>query len=93
MSRMLRPCPVCLGTVIEPVFTNSMASVGGFDLSYTVGRCTHCGFNFAHDIADEATFNAYYQSALKYDVAQKISPLEQSRIDAAIAFFGRWVPK
>lgn len=93
MTRTLRPCPVCLGTAIELVFTNSMAPVGGFDMSYTVGRCKHCGFYFAHDIADEATFSAYYQSASKYDIAQKISPLEQSRIDAAITFCARWVPK
>jgi 2-polyprenyl-3-methyl-5-hydroxy-6-metoxy-1,4-benzoquinol methylase len=93
MTRNLRSCPVCLGTSIDPVFTNSMAPVGGFDLSYAVGRCTHCGFHFAHDIADEATFKAYYQQVSKYDVAQKISPLEQSRMDAAIALCSRWIPK
>lgn len=93
MSRALRACPICLDIAIEPVFTNAMAPVGGFNLSYVVGRCMHCGFHFAHDIPDEATYKAYYQSASKYDVAQSISPLEQSRIDATIAFFTPWVPK
>jgi SAM-dependent methyltransferase len=70
-----------------------MAPVDGLDMSYTIGRCAHCGFHYAQRLADDASFARYYQSVSKYDVANKISAIEQARIDAAIAICDRQVPK
>lgn len=75
------------------VFDNRMAPVGGLDMSYTIGRCVHCGFHYAQQLADDASFTRYYQSVSKYDVASKISAIDQARIDAAIRICERKVPK
>jgi len=61
-----------------------MVTIGGHDMSYKVGRCAKCGFHFAHVLADTKTFQSYYQSVSKYDVAGQISKLDQLRIDAAV---------
>ncbi|MEZ5583830.1 MAG: hypothetical protein R3F37_14740 [Candidatus Competibacteraceae bacterium] len=54
-------------------------------MSYTVGRCRKCGFLLsAYSLADDQTFHSYYQSLSKYDIAGKISELDQLRIDVAI---------
>ena len=67
MSRDTRPCPICDHADSEPCLQNTMAAVGGFDMSYTVVRCTHCGFHYARELANQATFSAYYQAVSKYD--------------------------
>jgi len=93
MPKLQRACPVCQHTQTLPVFYNRMASVVGLDMSYIIGRCLHCGFHFAHTLADNDSFTHYYQSVSKYDFASKISAIDQARIDAAIAICKRHVPK
>lgn len=93
MPQVQRPCPVCRHTQATMVFDNRMAPVGGLDMSYTIGRCGHCGFHYAQQLADDASFARYYQSVSKYDVASKISAIDQTRIDAAIRICERNVPK
>jgi SAM-dependent methyltransferase len=84
MGKVSRICPVCRHHDAEPVYENTMAPLGGFDMSYRVGRCRQCGFFFADTLADEQTFRSYYQSVSKYDVADEISLLDSLRIDAAV---------
>jgi SAM-dependent methyltransferase len=86
MTQVRRVCPICESADIEVTFNNMMSDVGGFDMSYTVGRCTSCGFHFAHRLADEATFQSYYQAVSKYDVANKISQVDCERINYAVKF-------
>lgn len=84
MSTTERPCPCCGVNDVIPLFDNRMALISGLDMSYKVGRCRKCGFCFAYSLADDQTFHSYYQSLSKYDIAGKISELDQLRIDAAV---------
>lgn len=70
-----------------------MAAVGGFDMSYTVVRCSHCGFHYAQQLADNATFSAYYSSVSKYDAPESVAPVDQARIDAAVRFLDGRIAK
>ena len=83
-SLLSRDCPICQESNPAPIYINKMAPIGGFDMSYQIGRCNKCGFHFAHVLADEPTFKKYYQSVSKYDVAGYISKIDQLRIDAAV---------
>jgi SAM-dependent methyltransferase len=62
-----------------------MAPVGGLDMSYIIGRCDRCGFHYAQQLADDASFSLYYESLSKYDISTDISIVDQARIDAAIS--------
>lgn len=84
MGKVKRCCPVCQHDDVEPVYENAMAPIGGYDMSYDVGRCKECGLFFAYALADDPTFGNYYQSVSKYDVADDISALDQIRINAAV---------
>jgi len=44
-----RPCPICSFTEAQLCLENPMAAVGGFDMSYSVVRCSFCGFHYAQD--------------------------------------------
>ncbi len=68
------------------VFENEMAPVGGFDMSYSVGRCGTCGFHFAHQLPDAATYERYYQAVSKYDAPRVTSAVDRARVDAAVQF-------
>lgn len=70
-----------------------MAAVGGFDMSYTVVRCKHCGFHYAKQLADSATFHAYYQSVSKYDARGDLPPVDQARVEATVRFLRGRVEK
>lgn len=63
-----------------------MAAVGGFDMSYKVVRCSHCGFHYAQQLPDAQTFSAYYQSVSKYDAPESVSPVDRARVDATVRF-------
>ncbi len=63
-----------------------MAAVGGFDMSYKVVRCEHCGFHYAQQLPDPDTFGAYYQSVSKYDAPESVAPVDRARIDATVRF-------
>jgi SAM-dependent methyltransferase len=70
-----------------------MAAVGGFDMSYSVVRCSRCGFHYAQQLADNATFSAYYQSVNKYDAPESVAPVDQARIDATVRFLDGRIAK
>lgn len=93
MAQQQRACPVCEHTRALPTFDNCMAPVGGFDMSYMIGRCDRCGFHYAHQLADDGVFSLYYQSLSKYDIATDISVVDQARIDAAIQICERHLRK
>lgn len=84
--RIERPCPVCARHGVDLVFDNAMAAVGGFDMGYSLGRCQHCGFHFAHRLPPAQRYGLYYQSVSKYDVPDTTSALDQARIDATVRF-------
>ena len=63
-----------------------MAAVGGFDMSYKVVRCSHCGFHYARQLPDADTFSAYYQSVSKYDVPESVAPVDRARVEATVRF-------
>ena len=85
MPRQSRPCPVCLSLQAQPVYENTMASLDGMDMSYTVARCERCGFHFGQQLASDATINRYYKAVSKYDIATATSALDQTRIEAAVS--------
>lgn len=93
MTQTSRPCPICAATAADLCLVNPMAAVGGFDMSYTVVRCSHCGFHYAQQLADNATFSAYYQSVSKYDAPESVAPVDQARIDATVRFLDGRVAK
>ena len=93
MPQTSRPCPICSCTTADLCLENPMAAVGGFDMSYTVVRCRHCGFHYARHLASDATFGAYYQSVSKYDAPESVAPVDQARIDATVRFLDGRVAK
>lgn len=93
MSRVIRPCPICAADNADLCLENPMAAVGGFDMSYTVVRCQRCGFHYARELADQATFSAYYQSVSKYDNPGEIAPVDLARIQATVHFLEKHVGK
>jgi SAM-dependent methyltransferase len=92
MRRVTRYCPICSAFNAEHFFENTLAVIGGYDMSYTIGRCRSCGFFFAETLADQETIKSYYQSVSKYDVAGEISGLDLLRIDAAVSICQGQVP-
>ncbi len=63
-----------------------MAAVGGYDMSYQVVRCAHCGFYYARHLPDAATYTAYYHSVSKYDTVESVAPVDRARIEATVRF-------
>ena len=88
-----RNCPICESQDSTTTFVNTMAAIGGMDMSYTIGRCTGCGFHFASQLPRVETYSQYYQSVSKYDVPQSVAPVDQTRIAAAVAFCEGKIPK
>ena len=86
MKQINRQCPVCGHGDISLIFENEMAPIGGFDMSYSIGRCGHCGFHFAHRLPDAATYGRYYRTVSKYDAPGITSAVDQARIDATVQF-------
>ena len=93
MPQISRPCPICTADDAEHCRENPVAAVGGFDMSYTVVRCKHCGFHYARQLADSATFSAYYQSVSKYDAPGALPLVDQARIDATVCFLDGRIEK
>jgi SAM-dependent methyltransferase len=65
-----------------------MSPVDGRDLSYRACRCGQCGFGYAADLAQPATYEAYYRELSKYDVPRMgdfPSVLERRRASMALA--------
>lgn len=64
-----------------------MSPVDGRDLSYRACRCGQCGFAYAADLAQPATYEAYYRELSKYDVPRMgdfPSTLERRRASVAL---------
>jgi hypothetical protein len=77
---MTRFCSVCAVDYAVHCLHNTMAAVGGFDMSYNVVRCGHCGFRCAKQIAVNDTFSAYYRSVSKYDLLGAVPLIDQVRV-------------
>ena len=66
-GQVSRPCPCCGGQRADAVFDNTMAPIGGLDMSYRVSRCTDCGFLYASELPPGERYARYYGSLSKYD--------------------------
>jgi SAM-dependent methyltransferase len=64
-----RPCPVCGAADARALHFNRLAPLDGHDLSYRVASCAGCGFAFADRLAAPETYERYYRSLSKYDIA------------------------
>ena len=93
MPRYRRPCPICSLNEAQLCLENPMAAVGGFDMSYSVVRCSFCGFHYAQELPDADTFSAYYQSVSKYDVPESVAPVDRARVDATVLFLEGHIEK
>jgi 2-polyprenyl-3-methyl-5-hydroxy-6-metoxy-1,4-benzoquinol methylase len=88
MKQHTRLCPICRGDRTVPLHTNTMAEIDGLDMSYRVARCAQCRFVFADQLPSAASYEAYYRSLSKYDIApgsDPVSPADRLRCDAAVA--------
>ena len=88
---MQRHCQICGDKNIRPLFDNVMAPLAGVDLSYRVGACSICGFNFAFELPEDAIYQYYYQTLSKYDVSAPLSASDQKRFDAIVRLCQRWL--
>lgn len=82
-----RPCPVCDSDNAVHLYTNTMTPIGGLDMSYQVVCCTGCGFVYASELPESASYEAYYRELSKYDVMTStahIRPVDQVRMAAAV---------
>ncbi|WP_157662693.1 class I SAM-dependent methyltransferase [Sulfuriferula sp. AH1] len=82
-----RPCPVCDSDNATHLYTNTMTPIGGLDMSYQVVNCADCGFIYASELPESASYEAYYRELSKYDVmtsTAKIRPVDQVRMAAAV---------
>jgi SAM-dependent methyltransferase len=75
----LRPCPVCGAADANALHFNRLAPLDGHDLSYRVASCAACRFAFADRLAAPETYERYYRSLSKYDIAA--SALEVPEVD------------
>lgn len=87
-----RGCQVCGGNNIRHLFDNAMAPLAGVDLSYQVGNCVNCGFSFAYELPNDATYQSYYQTLSKYDVLATLSDSDQVRFDAIVRLLQSQLP-
>jgi 2-polyprenyl-3-methyl-5-hydroxy-6-metoxy-1,4-benzoquinol methylase len=79
--------------MLRVFFENALAAEGGFDMSYSVVRCGRCGFHYARQLADNATFSAYYNTVSKYDTPGALPPVDQTRIEETVKFLEGRVDK
>lgn len=67
---------------------NQMATIGGLDMSYTIGSCQQCGFLYANELPNETCYSHYYRTLSKYDQitsASQVSAVDRIRADATVA--------
>lgn len=74
-----RPCPVCGTAGADALHFNRLAPLDGHDLSYRVASCAGCRFAFADRLAAPDTYERYYRSLSKYDIAASV--LEVPEVD------------
>ncbi len=81
-----RPCPACGSHQGNLLYVQRFARIEGVSIldGYEVVACAGCGYCFAHDVPDQAVFDAYYAAASKYDNAAQ-TPAHDQRRFAAIA--------
>jgi SAM-dependent methyltransferase len=69
-----------------------MAPLDDVNLSYRVGDCTACGFSFAYELPDDATYQRYYRHLSKYDVGATLSNSDHARFQAIVALVQETMP-
>lgn len=90
----VRACPVCESNTIEHLFRNQFVSIGGFEMSYVLGRCDICCFHFACELPSKENYSQYYRELSKYDSQFCISQVDSQRIESAVKLFFRLgIPK
>lgn len=67
MNKHIRCCPIC-GSPGSIIYTNELALINDFDMSYEVHSCLRCGGVFADNIPTEDLYHQYYSRFSKYDV-------------------------
>lgn len=92
-----RPCPICGSNDGNLLFTQQFSemSSGSLMTSYDVVTCCDCGFAFADNIPDQATFDAYYREMSKYEHQHRDgveSPYDLARFRSNADLIRRFVP-
>lgn len=77
-----RECQVCGCRDVIHVYENKMAPLDGIDLTYSVGECCECGFSFAYELPDSATYKKYYNELSKYDTSSEPTEFDEMRFEA-----------
>ena len=81
-----RPCQICGSEEVHALDLIRFVKIVGLDMTYSLGQCSHCGFDFAYALADSEQFKGYYTQASKYDFQVEISELESLRSRLALSF-------
>lgn len=78
-----RVCPVCDSGEKEILFDQSFSklSEGGLTAGYKVAVCSKCGFGYADQIPDQATFDRYYAEMSKYEYDQRAGQESSSDLE------------
>jgi len=93
-----RHCVICNSSENRLLFRQSFSSLsnGSSLLSgYDVVVCSHCGFCFADQIPEQATFDAYYRDMSKYEKAEQAgqdTAYEQARFQKMANVITRFLP-
>ena len=85
----VRACPICKSNAIQHLFRNQFVSIGGFQMSYVLGRCCICCFHFACELPSKENYSQYYSELSKYDSQLSISQVDSQRIEATVKLFFR----
>jgi SAM-dependent methyltransferase len=93
----VRPCAVCGGVELAPIFRQRFETPsGGYLLDgYTLVACERCGFCFADDVPDQAAFDRYYREMSKYehgDTDGRQTPHELVRFRELAAIIREFIP-
>jgi len=81
-----RPCQLCGSEEVHALDLIRFVKIVGLDMTYSLGQCSHCGFDFAYALADSEQYKVYYTQASKYDFQVEISELESLRSRLALSF-------
>lgn len=96
LARAHRPCPCCGANDCATLYYNRMAPIGGFDMSYRVGRCDHCGFLYAGELPNSDCYALYYKALSKYDQISSLNQIpevDKVRANVTVALCERYVDR
>jgi SAM-dependent methyltransferase len=76
---MKRTCEVCHSERSKLLFEQHFSTLSTNSLldGYDVVVCQDCGFTFANNIPDQASFNAYYREMSKYEYQDKMGRVSE----------------